>query len=102
MTGDGGSEGNLTPNQVFAETSMVALGCTVLSVSLGVFTWRKKWHFLQDTTISVLLGAAIGAAVAYGGGGPLNSTLVLNSSFFFNVVLPPIMYEAGFAINRFV
>ena len=50
----------LTPNQVFAETSMVALAVTVVSVMLGVFTWRRRWHFLQDTTISVLLGAGIG------------------------------------------
>lgn len=91
---------NLTPDQVFGETAMVAISVTVFSVAIGVFTWRQKWHFLQDTTIAMVLGSAVGAAVAYLGAGPLQSTVVLNSSFFFFVVLPPIMFESGYAINR--
>jgi sodium/hydrogen exchanger 3 len=98
-TGDDG--GGLDSNQVLAPISMLAIGCTVVSVSLGVFTWRKRLLFLQDTTISMLLGAAVGAAVAYGGeAGPLQSSVVLNQTFFFYVVIPPIMFESGYAINR--
>lgn len=97
---EGGTESGLSPDKQFAEAAIVAICCTIVAVSLAMYTWKKRWLFLPDTTISVLLGAVIGAAVTYGSNGRYESSVIVNSSFFFNVVLPPIMYEAGYAINR--
>jgi len=79
-------------------------GCDWLYDRLGGY-WRvhlaQEVALLPDTTIAMALGACIGATIAYGGAaGPLQATVVLQPTFFFYVVMPPIMFEAGFAINR--
>ncbi|KAI9027032.1 Sodium/hydrogen exchanger family-domain-containing protein [Hyaloraphidium curvatum] len=95
-----------TPDEVetfeagMALAGMIAIACTVVGMSISVFTWRARWLFLPDTTICVLIGLAVGAAVNYGSGGALEFAVVLNSTFFFYVILPPIMFEAGYSVNR--
>lgn len=71
---------NLSEDQMFAAAAVIAVCCTLTAVTLAIFTWKKRWLFLQDTSIAICLGACIGAAVTYGSGGKYEQTVIMNSS----------------------
>jgi hypothetical protein len=75
-----------------------ALMLTLILIGLNInrFLHAQNFHYLSESAVFILLGfvAAIAwTAISYDEG---NKTIQLNASFFYLVLLPPIIFEVKF------
>ncbi|ETV91684.1 hypothetical protein H310_13760 [Aphanomyces invadans] len=81
------------------DSSLVLLGLLVLLVlvSLGLDTYRCT--LLSKSGLALLVGGVVGLLLA-SQNTEATAPLQLHHSIFFDVLLPPIIYEAGFSVER--
>jgi uncharacterized membrane protein YhaH (DUF805 family) len=97
-TDHAGEEAHKTPHNEHFLFIQALLMLTLILISLNInrFLHAKKFHYLSESAVMILLGfiVAIGwTAISYDAE---NKTIQLNSSFFYLVLLPPIIFEVHF------
>eukprot|EP01064_Diplonema_japonicum_P007488 TRINITY_DN15119_c0_g1_i1.p1 TRINITY_DN15119_c0_g1~~TRINITY_DN15119_c0_g1_i1.p1 ORF type:complete len:482 (+),score=71.63 TRINITY_DN15119_c0_g1_i1:41-1447(+) len=88
MPNHNGDESNLANSLL-----VLVFGCALL---LGHWCTVAKMRFIQESGLTICLGMLFGAAV--GSAGEL--LLILNGQTFFQWLLPPIIFSAGFSCKR--
>ncbi|KAJ3033370.1 hypothetical protein HDV00_006478, partial [Rhizophlyctis rosea] len=80
--------------------ALVMLSLIVIAMNLNVFLKKKEFHHISETAVYIILGllTATGwTAISYD---EENTAIQLNSKFFYMVLLPPIIFEGGFSLQR--
>ncbi|TPX61329.1 hypothetical protein PhCBS80983_g01218 [Powellomyces hirtus] len=81
--------------RVFLMLTLIAV-----AMNINVFLHKKKFHYLGETAVYILLGLVVAmgwTAISYD---EQNKAIQLSSKFFYLVLLPPIIFEGGFALQR--
>ncbi|KAJ3189487.1 Sodium/hydrogen exchanger 8 [Gaertneriomyces sp. JEL0708] len=71
-----------------------------VAMNLNAFLHRKHFHYLGESALYILLGLLVAmgwTAISYD---EQNKAIQLSSKFFYMVLLPPIIFEGGFALQR--
>ncbi|KAI9104953.1 Sodium/hydrogen exchanger family-domain-containing protein [Phlyctochytrium arcticum] len=80
--------------------AMLMLTLIVVAMNINVFLQKHKFHYLGETAVYILLGLVVAmgwTAISYD---EQNKAIQLSSKFFYMVLLPPIIFEGGFALQR--
>lgn len=80
----------------------IALFGSVLCVLMTyAFVKFPRMHCLPDSTAAIFLGIGLGSVlVALNPGAGLEDVLFFNPQFFFLLIIPPIMFDAGYSSNK--
>lgn len=55
--GPNGSTGpSIEESDLFEVAGFLAVTVTILSMAVALQTWKRRWLFLQDTSVAVILG----------------------------------------------
>ncbi|KAJ3288556.1 hypothetical protein HK104_008102 [Borealophlyctis nickersoniae] len=105
-TTDTGGDVNVGHSTTEAETHMLfiravlMLSLILIAMNINVFLKKRQFHYLSETSVYILLGVIVAmgwTAISYD---EQNTAIQLNSKFFYMVLLPPIIFEGGFTLQR--
>ncbi|TPX65983.1 hypothetical protein SpCBS45565_g04793 [Spizellomyces sp. 'palustris'] len=80
--------------------AILMLSLIAVAMNINLFLHKKKFHYLGETAVYILLGLVVAmgwTAISYD---EQNKAIQLSSKFFYMVLLPPIIFEGGFALQR--
>ncbi|KAI8825323.1 Sodium/hydrogen exchanger family-domain-containing protein [Fimicolochytrium jonesii] len=80
--------------------ALLMLILMAVAMNINVFLHKKKFHYVGETAVYILLGLVVAmgwTAISYD---EQNTAIQLSSKFFYMVLLPPIIFEGGFALQR--
>lgn len=86
------SEHNLVPK------TLLLLFLLTISICAGVIIHKKHWIYFPETTATILVGILAGLIFQILADN--DKIIQLQSDFFMVVLLPPIMFEAGYSMKR--
>lgn len=61
---------------------------------------RKKVRAVHETVLSIFYGMLVGLIIRLTPGHYIQDSVTFNSSYFFNVLLPPIILNSGYELNQ--
>ncbi|XBW35334.1 hypothetical protein QEN19_000900 [Hanseniaspora menglaensis] len=61
---------------------------------------QRKIKAVHETVLSIFYGMCIGLVIRLSPGNYIQSAVTFNSSYFFNVLLPPIILNSGYELNQ--
>ncbi|KXS12254.1 hypothetical protein M427DRAFT_34974 [Gonapodya prolifera JEL478] len=90
--------------------AMVMLALVVLAINFAQYMKKKKFHYVSESSVYMIIGFSVallwtrviaplvdGDEDATSG---LNKVVQLSSTFFYMVLLPPIVFEGGYNLRR--
>ncbi|RKO96515.1 Sodium/hydrogen exchanger, partial [Caulochytrium protostelioides] len=80
--------------------ALLMLTMIAISINVNNFFRNIKFHYISETAVHILVGfivAMLWTAIEYD---TTNSDIQLSSNFFYMVLLPPIIFEGGFTLQK--
>ncbi|ORY36452.1 hypothetical protein BCR33DRAFT_721979 [Rhizoclosmatium globosum] len=80
--------------------ALLMLSLILISMNINGFLHKIKFHYLSETAVTILLGLVVAMAwttISYDSD---NADIQLDSNFFYMVLLPPIIFEGGYTLQR--
>ena len=83
----------------------IQLSTILLIVILGAYTIFSalisgKKSYLHESSLAIIIGLVIGSSIKYAGYDEFNKSSRFNGKFFFFVLIPPIVFSAGYNFKR--
>jgi sodium/hydrogen exchanger-like protein 6/7 len=85
-------------NQDLVLLTLICLLYTILLISY--YLQSKRIKFIHETIISTILGVFVGFVIRLVTTKTFQEGISFDSSYFFNLLLPPIIYHSGYNMKR--
>ncbi|KAI8842725.1 Sodium/hydrogen exchanger family-domain-containing protein [Chytriomyces cf. hyalinus JEL632] len=80
--------------------ALLMLSLILISMNINGFLHKIKFHYLSETAVTILLGLVVAMGWTTISYDTTNADIQLNSDFFYMVLLPPIIFEGGYTLQR--
>ncbi|KAJ3389238.1 Sodium/hydrogen exchanger 8 [Entophlyctis sp. JEL0112] len=80
--------------------AILMLSLILLSMNINGMLHKIKFHYLSETAVTIILGVIAALAWTTISYDSTNADIQLNSDFFYMVLLPPIIFEGGYTLQR--
>ncbi|KAJ3206834.1 Sodium/hydrogen exchanger 8, partial [Dinochytrium kinnereticum] len=80
--------------------ALLMLSLMLVSMNVNGVLHKKGFHYLSESAVMILLGVLVAmgwTAMSYD---EANKDIQLSANFFYMVLLPPIIFEGGFTLQR--
>lgn len=78
----------------------ILLALLIASLWTSYYLQSKKIHAIHESVLSVFAGMFVGLVVRLSPGHFIQSHLTFSHSYFFNILLPPIILNSGYELNQ--
>ncbi|KAI8805350.1 Cation/H+ exchanger, partial [Cladochytrium replicatum] len=86
-------------HQLFMRAA-VMLSLILVSMHINGFLHHKKFNYLGESAVTIILGLFVATVWRFIDSDDQAKTIQLSSNLFYMVLLPPIIFEAGFTLQK--
>ena len=79
---------------------VILLGLLIASLVTSYYLQSKKIQSLHESVLSIFAGMFVGLVVRLSPGHFIQSHLTFSHSYFFNILLPPIILNSGYQLHH--
>lgn len=99
---DDGEEGsNPVTEEIFSSWALFILLLLLISALWSsYYLQQKRIQAVHETVLSIFYGMIVGLIIRVSPGHYIQDTVTFNSSYFFNVLLPPIILNSGYELHQ--
>ncbi|QHS72636.1 bifunctional K:H/Na:H antiporter NHX1 [Saccharomyces paradoxus] len=101
ITGDPDVDLNPVTEEMFSSWALfIMLLLLISALWSSYYLTQKRIRAVHETVLSIFYGMVIGLIIRMSPGHYIQDTVTFNSSYFFNVLLPPIILNSGYELNQ--
>ncbi len=100
---EGGDEDDTNPvaEEIFASWALfILLFLLASALYTSYFLQQRKIQAVHETVLSIFYGMIVGLIIRISPGHYIQDTVTFKPSFFFNVLLPPIILNSGYELHQ--
>lgn len=79
---------------------VIMLGLLIASLVASYYLQSKRIHSVHESVLSILAGMFVGLVVRVAPGHFIQERLSFSHSYFFNILLPPIILNSGYQLHQ--
>lgn len=92
---------NPVTDEIFSSWALfILLILLIMALSSSYYLQQKRIQAVHETVLSIFYGMIAGLVIRVSPGHYIQDTVTFNSSYFFNVLLPPIILNSGYEIHQ--
>ncbi|SCV01339.1 LAMI_0G10880g1_1 [Lachancea mirantina] len=92
---------NPVMEEIFSSWALFILLFLLISALWSSYTLaQRRIRAVHETVLSIFYGMVVGLIIRLTPGHYIQDTVTFNSSYFFNVLLPPIILNSGYELNQ--
>ncbi|KAJ3327623.1 Sodium/hydrogen exchanger 8 [Blyttiomyces sp. JEL0837] len=80
--------------------ALLLLSMILITMNINGFLHKIHFHYLSETAVTILLGLVVAMGWTTISYDAENADIQLSSDFFYMVLLPPIIFEGGYTLQR--
>lgn len=101
IVGDPELEINPVTEEMFSSWALsIMLFLLIAALWSSYYLTQKKIRAVHETVLSIFYGMVVGLIIRMTPGHYIQNSVTFNSSYFFNVLLPPIILNSGYELNQ--
>ncbi|CCH43957.1 Endosomal/prevacuolar sodium/hydrogen exchanger [Wickerhamomyces ciferrii] len=101
IPGDGEEGTNPVTEEIFSSWALFILLLLLISALWSsYYLQQKRIQAVHETVLSIFYGMIVGLIIRISPGHYIQDTVTFNSSYFFNVLLPPIILNSGYELHQ--
>ncbi|CCK69391.1 bifunctional K:H/Na:H antiporter NHX1 KNAG_0C02800 [Huiozyma naganishii CBS 8797] len=101
IVGDPEEDLNPVTEEMFSSWALfIMLFLLISALWSSYYLTQRKIRAVHETVLSIFYGMVIGLIIRMTPGHYIQDTVTFNSSYFFNVLLPPIILNSGYELNQ--
>ncbi|CCF59895.1 hypothetical protein KAFR_0I01140 [Kazachstania africana CBS 2517] len=101
LLGDPADEVSPITEEMFSSWSLfIMLFLLISALWSSYYLAQRRIRAVHETVLSIFYGMIIGLIIRMSPGHYIQDTVTFNSSYFFNVLLPPIILNSGYELNQ--
>lgn len=98
---DPGQDVNPVTEEMFSSWALfILLFLLISALWSSYYLTQKRIRAVHETVLSIFYGMIVGLVIRMTPGHYIQDTVTFNSSYFFNVLLPPIILNSGYELNQ--
>lgn len=98
---DGEDGSNPVTEEIFSSWALFILLLLLISALWSsYYLQQKRIQAVHETVLSIFYGMIVGLIIRVSPGHYIQDTVTFNSSYFFNVLLPPIILNSGYELHQ--
>lgn len=98
---DPGDSANPITEEIFSSWALfILLFLLISALWSSYYLTQRRIRAVHETVLSIFYGMVVGLIIRLSPGHYIQDTVTFNSSYFFNVLLPPIILNSGYELNQ--
>ena len=101
LTGDPEADISPVTEEMFSSWALfIMLSLLIFALWSSYYLAQKRIRAVHETVLSIFYGMVVGLILRMTPGHYIQSSVTFNSSYFFNILLPPIILNSGYELNQ--
>lgn len=101
LVGDADDDISPVTEEMFSSWALfIMLSLLIFALWSSYYLAQKRIRAVHETVLSIFYGMVVGLILRMTPGHYIQSSVTFNSSYFFNILLPPIILNSGYELNQ--